>query len=190
MSVRQLLTTCINESSSMPVPGSPSANTTTLGSLCLSDVTSQSSPMPDQASSTSSDTCNQSVTITSSSQPIAPVSLQSQLSVFSQEQHPTQSSSAPTCMSSSSTEKARAMSGSGIPVLSASDCQSNAETTGAKYQFSQQLFMHQPIPSTFVPTFTFTAVSHQVYFTHPNQHTSQQGLPYNGVPHYHHSTAI
>ena len=59
---------------------------------------------------------------------------------------------------SSSTERARAMSGSGIPVLSASDCQSNAETTGAKYQFSHQLFIHQPIPSAFVPTFTFTAV--------------------------------
>ena len=78
----------------------------------------------------------------------------------------------------SSTETARAMSGSGIPVLSASDCQSNAETTGAKYQFSQPLFKHQPIPSGFVPTFTSTAASHQVNSTHLNQHTSQHGLPY------------
>ena len=89
----------------------------------------------------------------------------------------------------SSTETARAMSGSGIPVLSASDCQSKAETTGAKYQFSQPLFMHQPIPSGFVPTFTSTAVSHQVNGTHLNQHTSQHGLPYRGAPHYHYCTA-
>ena len=75
----------------------------------------------------------------------------------------------------SSTETARSISGSGIPVLSTSDCQSNAETNGAKYQFSQQLFIHQPIPSALVPTSTSTAASHQVNGTHLNQHTSQHG---------------
>ena len=87
----------------------------------------------------------------------------------------------------SSTEAARAMSGSGIPVLSASDCQSNAETTGAKYKSSQPLFMHLPIPSAFVPTFTSTTASHQVNGTHLNQHTStsQHGLSYRGASHYH-----
>ena len=91
----------------------------------------------------------------------------------------------------SSTETARAMSGSGIPVLSASDCQGNAETTGAKYKFSQPLFMHQPIPSAFVLTFTSTTASHQpqVNGIHLNQHTSQHGLSYRGAPHYHYSTA-
>ena len=89
----------------------------------------------------------------------------------------------------SPTETARTMSAFSIPVSSASDCQSNAETTGAKYQFSQPLFMHQPIPSAFVPTFTSTTASHQVNGTHLNQHTSQHGLPYRGVPHYHYSTA-
>ena len=170
------------------VPGSPSAKSSTDDSPCLSDVTSQSSPMPGPASDTKSDTSNQSMITTSFSQLIAPVSLQSQLSVSSQAQHPSQSSSALTCMTSS-TETARAMSGSGISVLSASDCQSKAETTGAKYQFSQPLFMHQPIPSGFVPTFTSTAASHQVNGTHLNQHTSQHGLPYRGAPHYHYGTA-
>ena len=89
----------------------------------------------------------------------------------------------------SSTETARAKFGSSIPVLSASDCRSNAETTGAKYQFSQPLFMHQPIPSTFVPIFTSTTASHQVNGTHINQYTSQHGLPYRGALHYHYSTA-
>ena len=120
----------IDESTHTPVPSSPSANSSTLDSPCLSVVTSQSSPMPGPTSGTKSDTSNQSVTTTSSSQLITYVSLQSQLSVSSQAQHPSQLSSAPTCMTSS-TETARAMSGSGIPVLSASDCQSNVETTGA-----------------------------------------------------------
>ena len=121
-------------------------------------MTSQSSPIPGPASGTKFETSNQSVTTTSFSQLIGPVSLQSQLSVSSQAHHPSQSSPAPTCMTSSR-ETARAISGFGIPVLSARDLQSNAETTGAKYQFSQQLFMHKPIPSAFVPTFTSTTAS-------------------------------
>ena len=79
----------IDESTHTPVPGSPSANSSTVDSLCLSDVTSQSLPIPGPASGTKSDTSNQSVTITSYSQLIAPVSLQSQLTYLFPPKHNT-----------------------------------------------------------------------------------------------------
>ena len=78
----------INESTHTPVHGSPSAKSSTVDYPCLSDVRSQSSPIPGPASDTKSDKSNQPMITTSFSQLIAPVSLQTQLSVSSQAQHP------------------------------------------------------------------------------------------------------
>ena len=158
---------------------------------CSTDMTSQSSPTsqsPPTSASTScvtSDTSNQSVVTSTPPKLTAPVSLQAQLSVTSLAHQPPPLSSVSTVMTSSA-DTVRAISGSCNPVISTGGCQRNSEAISTKYKFSQPLFMHQPIPSLFMPPFpsnngSYIGASHPPYPSVPNQ--------LNGKPSNHQGTA-
>ena len=146
---------------------------------CSTDMTSQSSPTsqsPPTSASTScvtSDTSNQSVVTSTPPKLTAPVSLQAQLSVTSLAHQPPPLSSVSTVMTSSA-DTVRAISGSCNPVILTGGCQRNSEAISKKYKFSQPLFMHQPIPSLFMPPFpsnngSYIGASHPPYLSVPNQ---------------------
>ena len=87
----------------------------------------------------------------------------------------------------SSADTVRAISRSCNPVISTGGCQRNSEAISTKYKFSQPLFMHQPIPSLFMPPFpsnntgSYIGASHPPYPSVPNQ--------LNGKPSNHQGTA-
>ena len=132
-----------------------SAQTVIDDPLCPNDMTSQSLPASASSSCIISDTSNQSMTPSPPSKLTTPVALQSQLSVTSLVQQPPPLSSVSTVMTSS-TDTVSAMSGSCNPVISTGDCLRDSKAIATKYNFSQPLFMHQPIPSIFMPPFPST----------------------------------
>ena len=175
-----------------------SAQTVIDDPLCPNDMTSQSSPASASSSCIISDTSNQSMTPSPPSKLTTPVALQSQLSVTSLVQQPPPLSSVSTVMTSS-TDTVSVMSGSCNPVISTGDCLRDSKAIATKYNFSQPLFMHQPIPSIFMPPFPSTngpyngashppdpSVSSQLNGKPPNQqgktHRDQHGLSYGAAP--------
>ena len=129
-----------------------SAQTVIDDPLCPNDMMSQS-PASASSSCIISDTSNQSVVTSTPPKLTAPVSLQAQLSVTSLVQQPPPLSSVSTVMTSSA-DTVSAISGSCNPVISTGDCLRDSKAIATKY--SQPLFMHQPIPSIFMPPFSPT----------------------------------
>ena len=135
-------------------------------------MTSQS-PASASSSCIISDTSNQSVVTSTPPKLTAPVSLQAQLSVTSLVQQPPPLSLVSTVMTSS-TDTVSATSGSCNPVISTGDCLRDSGAIATKYNFSQPLFMHQPIPSIFVPPFPSTNRSYNGASHPPDPSVSSQ----------------
>ena len=71
-------------------------------------------------------------------------------------------------------------------MISTGDCLRDSKAIATKYNFSQPLFMHQPIPSIFMPPFPSTNNSYNGA-SHPPDPSVSSHL--NGKPPNHHGTA-